>query len=130
MRAQYTIYILVIIIATCFPCCKKDGRLTVLNRKMKCLIASDTTHLAGKNSYSTYEFEPGSNRLLLAKKVVGNVKLVDYRQVQYLSTGMPRKTITYLNENEYYETQFFYANGSTQPYKSELYFTNKLNSTV
>src|SRR5687768_2906980 len=129
MRAYYSIYVL-LIIATCFPFCKKDGRLTVLNKKMKCIIASDTTHLPGKDSYSTYEFEPNSNRLMLAKKVVGNTKLVDYRQVHYLNAGMPDRTVTFLNENEYYETKFFYANGSTQPYKSEVYFTNKLNSTA
>jgi hypothetical protein len=130
MRASYNIYILVILVATCFPFCKKDGRLTVLNTKLKCLISSDTTHLPGKNSYSTYEFEPNSNRLMLAKKVVGNTKLVDYRQVHYLTGAMPDKTVTFLNEHEYYETKFFYANGSTQPYKSELYFTNKLKSTA
>src|SRR5687768_11841823 len=99
MRTQYKIYILLFTVMLSFPFCRKDGRVAILNLKKPCLITSDTTHLTGKNGFSSYQFQTNSNRLIVAKKVIGNAVLMDYREVHYLHTEMPDKTITFLNAN-------------------------------
>src|SRR5687768_6942060 len=127
MRTQYRIYILLLTVSLSFPFCRKDGRVAILNLKKLCLITSDTTHVTGKSGFSSYQFDGNSNRLMVARKVLGNAILMDYREVHYMHNEMPEKTITYLNANEFYETRFFYKNSSLQPYKSEMYFTSKLS---
>jgi hypothetical protein len=127
MRTQYRSYILLFTIILSFPFCRKDGKVPILNLKKLCLITSDTTYITGKSGFSSYQFHPNSNRLMVARKVIGNAVLIDYREVHYMNNDMPDKTITYLNANEFYETKFFYRNGSVYPFKSEMYFTSKLS---
>jgi hypothetical protein len=128
MRTVCNFHMLLFIMLLSYSSCKKDGSLPIFTVKSKCLIASDTTEITGNNGYSIYGFEANTNRLMVSRKIVGNGVLLLYREIHYLNTGQPDKTVTYMNANEFYETRFFYKTGSAVPYKSELYFTDKLNS--
>jgi len=101
--------------------------MVILNVKNKCLIISDSTNLGNNKGYCSYQFDPTGNRLTVAKKVADNALLLNYREVHYMYNGLPDKSVTYLNGNEFYETQFYYKDGSVQPFKCEQFFTNKLN---
>ena len=126
MRVTKKSFIFLLYLA-CAYACKKDARIVILNLKQNCIIASDSISIAGKNDYTTYQFENNTNRLKVAKRIVGNGIMQLYREVHYHSNNLPDKTITYTNANEYYETKFFYTNGSSVPYKTELYFTSRGN---